>query len=147
MEQNWAIIDVQTNVVLFVTYWNGDTNTWSPPEGTIYVASEDASVGYIYDPDSGTFTNPYRYAIPTVTSVSPPVGPVEGGTILTITGTGFANMTKLTIGGVPATSFTLTGSALITATTPPNTPGEAAVIVTTPAGSNESNTLFTYVIT
>jgi len=53
---------------------------------------------------------------PTITSFSPPSGPV--GTPVTITGTAFTGTTKVTFGGVAATTFTVNSATQITATVP-----------------------------
>jgi hypothetical protein len=53
---------------------------------------------------------------PTITSFSPPSGPV--GTSVTITGTAFTGTTKVTFGGVAATTFTVNSATQITATVP-----------------------------
>lgn len=82
---------------------------------------------------------------PTVTATSPNTGTTAGGTSVTITGTDFTGATGVTIGGNPATHVTVVSATSITATTPAGTAGMASVVVTTPAGSNAANTLFTYV--
>ena len=74
---------------------------------------------------------------PTVTAVSPDNGPKGGGTVVTITGTGFTGATSVSFGGIPATSFTINSATQITATSPAqNNPGTINVIVTTPDGTS-----------
>jgi hypothetical protein len=51
-----------------------------------------------------------------ITSFTPTSGPV--GTPVTITGTAFTGATKVTFGGVAATSFTVKSATQITATVP-----------------------------
>ena len=46
-------------------------------------------------------------AAPTVTGLSPTSGPAAGGTLVTITGTGFTGATAVDFGTTPATSFTV----------------------------------------
>ena len=56
-----------------------------------------------------------------VTSVSPNSGPIEGGTEITITGSGFVNTgndIKVNIGGASATNIVVVNSTTITADTP-----------------------------
>jgi hypothetical protein len=86
------------------------------------------------------------YLAPTVTSVSPTSGPVEGGTLITITGTNFvAGPNVVTIGGVAATNVNFVSATRITATTPAGTAGaNKSVLVTSAGGTNAANTLFTY---
>lgn len=82
---------------------------------------------------------------PTVTAVSPALGPSAGGTTITITGTGFDSGASVTVGGVAATSVTFVSATSITAVTPAGTPGAALVTVTN--GDTQSATLsgaFTY---
>jgi len=55
---------------------------------------------------------------PTVTGLSPKLGPVTGGTSVTITGTGFAAATKVSFGATSATHFTINSPFSITATSP-----------------------------
>jgi len=83
-------------------------------------------------------------AIPTVSSVAPPQGPVAGGTAVTITGTGFGAGATVTIGGVAATNVAVMGATSITATTPAGGAGPADVSVTTPGGTATLAGGFTY---
>jgi hypothetical protein len=71
--------------------------------------------------------------IPTVTSVSPGVGPATGGGTVTISGNVFTGATAVTFGTVQATSFTVNSATSITATVPPGS-GTVDVTVTTPSG-------------
>ena len=72
---------------------------------------------------------------PTVSSVSPTVGSSAGGTVVSISGAGFAAPATVTFGGVPATSVTVVSPNLITATTPPGTVGTVGVLVSNPSGA------------
>lgn len=82
---------------------------------------------------------------PTVTSVSPPIHPTNGGTSIAITGTGFTGATGVTIGGVAATSLVVVNDTTITCTVPAGAAGTASVLVTTAGGTNGANTLAYYV--
>jgi hypothetical protein len=76
---------------------------------------------------------------PTITSFSPTSGPV--GTIVTITGTGLTQTTKVTFNGKSAT-FTVNSDSQVTATVPTGaTTGK--IKVTTNGGSVSSSTNFT----
>lgn len=76
---------------------------------------------------------------PTVTSVSPDVGPITGGSLVTIDGTGFvAGSTSVDFGTVPATSVTVTSSTELTAISPSGGPGSVDVIVSTPSPEGPS---------
>lgn len=50
-------------------------------------------------------------------AISPVLGPVGGGTTVTVTGYNFANITQVLVGGVPLTSLTLVNSSTITGVT------------------------------
>jgi len=82
---------------------------------------------------------------PKVTSISPAVGTISGGTLVTITGTGLGPLTSVTVGGVPFTSVVLVSATSITAVTPVGTVGAKSVVVTnTDTKFNAANTAFTY---
>jgi hypothetical protein len=70
------------------------------------------------------------------TGISPSSGSVGGGTVVTITGTGFSAGAGVTFGGISATSATVTSSSSIVATTPPHTAGTVDVVLTNGAGQN-----------
>jgi hypothetical protein len=81
-----------------------------------------------------------------VTSISPVSGPTSGGTVVTITGTGFALGATVTFGGVAATPVFVLSTTAIQATTPPGTAGAVNVMVTVPAtGTATLAAGFTYV--
>lgn len=81
---------------------------------------------------------------PTVTAISPNSGSTAGGTSVTISGTNFGGTSAVTIGGVAATSVTLSSPTTLTATTPTGTLGAADVVVTAPGGTGTGTGLFTY---
>jgi hypothetical protein len=67
---------------------------------------------------------------PTVSAISPPTGPVAGGTPIAITGTGFLAGATVGLGGAAATGVTVVSSTSITATTPAKAAGVVNVVVT-----------------
>ncbi len=71
---------------------------------------------------------------PTVTSVSPNSGTINGGTAVTITGTNFASGATVTFGGTAATNVNVVSSTSITATTPAHAAGTVNVVVTNTNG-------------
>ena len=81
---------------------------------------------------------------PTIVSLTPTSGSVNGGTSVTITGTNFATTTSVTFGGVAA-SFGVVNSTTLVAITPPGTAGSVDVIVTTSSGSATAVAAYTYV--
>jgi len=87
-----------------------------------------------------TLTAPKQFKItPTLVSFSPPSGPV--GTVVTITGTGLTQATKVTFNQVSA-SFTVNSDTQITATVPA-TATTGRIAVTTKGGMASSTTSFT----
>ena len=85
-------------------------------------------------------------AAPTVTSVAASSGPAAGGTVVTITGTGFTATPTVTFGGTAATNVMFVNATTITATTPAKTAGAVNIVVTNPdtqAGTGAG--LYTYV--
>ncbi|MES2597722.1 MAG: cadherin domain-containing protein [Verrucomicrobiota bacterium] len=83
---------------------------------------------------------------PALTSIAPVSGTTAGGTSVVITGTNFTGASSVTIGGTAVTSYTVDSNTQITATTAAHAAGASSVVVTTPAGANAANTLFTYII-
>jgi hypothetical protein len=82
---------------------------------------------------------------PSVSGISPTSGPSTGGTVVTITGQGFAGATEVDFGDPPATNVSCTNTQC-TATSPPDAPGTVAVTVKGPGGTSVSSPhdLFTY---
>lgn len=74
---------------------------------------------------------PFSTDPPTVTSISPAMGPVTGGTTVTILGTNFVDIASVTIGGNTASGFTVVNSTQIFASTPPATHGGGVDVVVT----------------
>jgi hypothetical protein len=86
------------------------------------------------DTQAGTLTQGFTYTTtsnpaPTVTSISPNSGTINGGTAVSITGTGFQTGTTVSLGGTPATGVTVASSTSITATTPAHAAGAIDVVV------------------
>jgi hypothetical protein len=66
---------------------------------------------------------------PKVSAISPNTGTANGGTAVTVTGTGFLSGAAVTIGGAAATGVTVVSSTSITAKTPAHAAGAADVVV------------------
>jgi uncharacterized repeat protein (TIGR03803 family) len=89
----------------------------------------------------GTLTSSRKFrVIPFILSFSPSSGKV--GTQVTITGTSFTGATKVTFGGVKATTFSVDKDTQITATVPTGAK-TGKIQVTTPGGTATSATDFT----
>ena len=80
---------------------------------------------------------------PTILSVSPSTGVLQGGYTVTITGVNLSDATSVTFGGAAATILSNTGT-LITVMAPAHAAGIVDVDVTTPAGTVTSAGAFTY---
>lgn len=81
--------------------------------------------------------------VPTISSVLPATGGLEGGTTVVIAGTYFTGATAVTFGAIPAASFTVDSDSQITAVTPAGAAGAVPVAVTAPGGTVATGT-FTY---
>jgi hypothetical protein len=83
---------------------------------------------------------------PTIASILPVSGSIAGGTVVTISGTGFLANPTVKFGGVAATNVTATPTS-ITATTPAHGAGKVDVLVTnTDAQSATLAQAFTYAL-
>jgi hypothetical protein len=74
--------------------------------------------------DNYTYVGP-----PTITGLSPTMGPSAGGTTVVITGTDLTGVTGVTFGGTSA-SYTIDSNGQITATAPAHAAGRARVEIT-----------------
>jgi uncharacterized protein (TIGR03382 family) len=81
---------------------------------------------------------------PTLTAVAPATGDVAGGTLLTLTGTGFAPGSSVTVDGVPATGVAFISDTELTAYTPAHAPGQVDVVVISAGVSAALADSFTY---
>ena len=97
---------------------------------------------------SATLTNGFTYTAvaPTLTSINPTSGTTAGSTSFTLSGSGFVPGTTVTIGGVAATSISITNSTTLTGNTPAYASGSLAkdVVVNNGAGTATLSNGFTY---
>jgi hypothetical protein len=82
---------------------------------------------------------------PTISTITPAVGPTSGGTAITISGTSFFGSASVRVGKLAATSVLVTSSTSLTAVTPAGT-GVADVTVTTDYGAFTLANAFAYQI-
>jgi hypothetical protein len=145
---NATDVEFGTEEVDFTVNSDTQITTVSPPTGT------DGTVDItVTTPDGTSPATPadqFTYVpTPAVTSVSPNLGPLAGGTTITITGTAFTGATAVTfvqttVNGTsqtPATSFTVDSDTQITAVAPAapgGIAGFADVRVIIPAGGSVS---------
>jgi hypothetical protein len=87
-------------------------------------------------------------APPTIVSVTPATGLTNGGTTVTILGTGFATGATVNFGGLPASSVDVINATNLAAVTPPSVQGTVNVVLTNADGLSATLTsAFTYVTT
>ena len=124
-----------------VTVVNSTTITATTP------AQANGAVSVVVTTPSGSNSANTLYTFvppaPTLTSVSPNRGVDAGGTLVTLTGTNFTGATSVRFGTREASSFTVVNSTTITAVTPSEN-DTVSVVVTTPYGSNATNSLYTF---
>ncbi len=82
-------------------------------------------------------TSQPKAVLPTVTGIAPQSGTTAGGTIVTISGTGFTGTTKVAFGPVAVPKFTVISDTEITAVSPPQAASVQDIFVTTAAGTNQ----------
>jgi photosystem II stability/assembly factor-like uncharacterized protein len=90
-----------------------------------------------YGPTTLTVTQGDAFS-PIVTSVSPAVGSITGGTVVTLTGSGFDSGLTVQFGGLAATQVTVLSANLATAVTPAGGAGVTNVV----AKSNDGSSAF-----
>ena len=108
-------------------------------EPTLPLELERHSVRLTIPPSSilgGGWLHPYDWSFrvstpPSLTAdaIAPTFGPISGGTVATITGTGFGAATRITIGGVEVTPSTFTSTSLTFSTPPAANAGPVLVDV------------------
>ena len=86
-------------------------------------------------------------AVPAVTGIAPAVGPMAGGTSVTISGSGFTGPTAVNFGGAAAASFTVNSDTLITAVSPASSAGLVDLTVVGANGTSKTSAAdnFTFV--
>ena len=94
---------------------------------------------------SGTKASGFTYIVPppTISGVTPHLGPTDGGTSVTIAGAHLLDASRVTLGGAPAAVTAQTDTQLVV-TAPPHTAGAVDLSVTTGGGSATSASAFTY---
>jgi formylglycine-generating enzyme required for sulfatase activity len=101
--------------------------------------------GQVNGADLGIMLADWGFCPATITSITPLQGGTQGGTVISITGTGLSTTSSVRVGGVACTNLNVLTPTLVRATTPPGPLGEASVAVTTSAGTTLASTPFNYV--
>ena len=119
-----------------ITFDNG-TNWTAPPSQTVTLQrGQTTIVSAAYTPPAGQ---------PVIESIQPGIGPMSGGTPLTINGINFASPASVFIGGKLALNTVVASSTQITCTTPSNSIyGSTSVVVQTPSASTTNLNGFNY---
>ncbi|HEY3815050.1 MAG TPA: IPT/TIG domain-containing protein [Caulobacteraceae bacterium] len=103
-------------------------------------ASAPGTVDVIVNTSAGTSAttsaDQFTYVATAVTAISPNTGSSSGGTVVTVTGTGFTGATAVKFGTAAALSFTVNSDTQITATAPAAALGGVYIEVTTPLGTS-----------
>jgi len=96
----------------------------------VYAASSVNVVVDNQDSQTHTLANGYSFRpAPTLTSIAPNAGALAGGTLITITGTGFVTGATATVDGAPCTSPTVVNSTTLTCTTIAHVAGTVNAVV------------------
>ena len=122
---------------------NSDTQiTATAPAGM--VGPVDIKVTTAAGTSAATANDQFTYMGPQVTVVSPFAG--SGGTVVTITGSGFTSATAVKFGSTTAVHFTVNSDTQISVTAPAHAAGSVDITVTTPNGTSALSTAdkFTY---
>ena len=118
---------------------------WEPQGGAPTGISE-VSVSLLGQGSRNVIANPYSAAaVPVVNALSPATGPAAGGTLVTVRGSGFANVTGATgvkFGTTNATAYTVVSDGVIVAQAPAQAASTKNVTVTNPNGPSVDNSTF-----
>ena len=119
-------VDSETQITVASPAGSGTVNVTVTTPGGTSAASADAEFTYL-----------------AVTAVAPESGPEAGGTVVTITGSGFADATAVDFGSAPGSDVSVVSGTEITATSPAGS-GTVDVTVTTPVGTSAGAAQFSY---
>ena len=94
------------------------------------------------DDDAFAFVGPDA---PVITGITPPEGPDDGGTLVTITGIGFTGVTSVTFDGIAGTSLIIVSDTQLTVVTPPHVAQVVDVVVSHPVNGDGAPADFEYI--
>ncbi len=127
-------VDFGTTPATSFTFNSDSSITAVSPAGTDTV---DVTVTGPGGTSATSSADDFTYA-PTVSGISPTFGPAAGGTLVTITGTGFTTATEVEFGTMPASGGTIVSDTTITIDSPAGT-GTVDVTVTSPSGTSATS--------
>jgi hypothetical protein len=115
----------------------------NPPATLDIIVTAPGGTSAAVSADQFTFTAP---AAPTVTGLGTTSGGTGGGTLVTVTGTGFTGATAVMFGNVAATSYTISSDTSLVAIAPPQAAGTVDITVTNYGGTSSTGSAdrFTY---
>ena len=133
-----AGVDCSINLPLLGTLIQCISNNSSAKIGDVVVTNPDGQ--------SDSLSNAFTYVgPPTVSSVSPSAGALAGGTLITVTGTGFLSGASVKLGSSSCQSENVTSSTSLTCITPARSSGTVTVKVTNTDGQQGSkSSAYTY---
>lgn len=119
-----ADVDTPSTVALRVRNRLG----FDDPDGTMHLGAASNALSFRYLVPDGD--------APTITSVSPSSGSVDGGTVVTIGGTRFLSEARVFFGASEATDVVITAppATSLTCRAPAGSPGPSSVVVVNPDG-------------
>ena len=126
-----AAVDFGTTAGTNLTVVSDSSITVDSPAGT---GTVDVTVTATGGTSAIVAADQFTYA-PTVTGLSPTSGLAAGGTLVTITGTGFTGATIVDFGTTPGTNLTVISDTSLTVDSPAGS-GTVDVTVTTPSGTS-----------
>jgi IPT/TIG domain-containing protein len=122
------------NVKTIVAISPATPNPLGGPVDVTVVSGIDPSPSVTAD----VFTYP-AWQAPVVRNISPQVGPVSGGTVVTLHGDHLAGVSAVTFDATPAPTFQILNDTTILVTTPPGPTGLVRVRVTSVGGSSDGS--------
>lgn len=123
--------------------YTGVPTTMSCSTGVVAAGAQNVIVTNP-DTQTGTLTAGITFFDPpTITSVTPAVGPAAGGNTITIAGTNFDSGSVITVDGAACTTQTFVSAASMTCVLPAHAAGAVAVVVTNPDTITATDT-YTY---
>jgi LPXTG-motif cell wall-anchored protein len=94
----------------------------------------------------GTLTDGYTYYVePSLFSASPDAGPIDGGTVVTLTGSDLTATSRVTFDGIDGTDVQVLNDATVEVTSPAHVAGTVDLVLTQPGGTATMSGGFVYV--
>ncbi len=122
-----------------------DTSLWTVAPASLTAKTVDIRVTNPAGTSPATVADDYVYSDgPVITNITPDTGPIQGGTTVTIYGTGFTGVVNITIGGTNVIFFEVLSDSVIVLTTPSRPAGTVHIVLHKLTGSSATNELTTF---